>query len=272
MRPRLIIPLLLIVALPLATLTWWGVRMVKTQQDALEHQLQTLVDTQLQEVQDTITLYFLGQQTRLTEDAQSLITETTALRAYLRQQPWVRQVFAMDAEGERLHPPLERPLNEEERRFLQRSAMMWTDKDLLQASINASSEPIVVTRQQESSAKILDYLGSSRSQQAPTQTAEAETAQTSGWYTWYSEAGMNLIFWWRNNAGQLIGFELDPVRMAADIITVLPETRSGNANPGSTMLRVVDERDTVVYQWGAYRPAEQEQRLALLPLDRKSVV
>ena len=74
----------------------------------------------------------------------------------------------------------------------------------------------------------------------------------------------NLIFWRRDSSGQLLGFELEPVRVLADIINVLPATGSFADHTGQARIHLMDERGSVVYQWGRFQ--SEQPALVVLPL------
>jgi signal transduction histidine kinase len=74
-----------------------------------------------------------------------------------------------------------------------------------------------------------------------------------GWYLWHWEGGANLIYWQQNNQQQIIGVELEPVRIKSDLISRLPNTVSDNFR-----LRVLDTAGQIIYQWGAFRPRKTQ--------------
>ena len=77
-----------------------------------------------------------------------------------------------------------------------------------------------------------------------------------GWHVWYSGAEMNHLFWWRDETRHWIGFELDPIRLQANIIGLLPATGGPDDRLGNARIRLVDSAGTVVYQWGRFEPVD----------------
>ncbi|MEZ5582472.1 MAG: hypothetical protein R3F37_06725 [Candidatus Competibacteraceae bacterium] len=131
MRRSLLIALTLLVLLPLGTLTGLGLRVIGNEQQAVEHQQQNLTTARLQAVDATIMAYFARLEQQLLADAHGLAKDTETLRAYLRREPQVRQVFIMSPQGERLHPPVDEPLTETEQAFLERTRDIWRNQDIL---------------------------------------------------------------------------------------------------------------------------------------------
>lgn len=77
---------------------------------------------------------------------------------------------------------------------------------------------------------------------------------------------MNQLFWWRDATRHWIGFELDPVRLQANIIGLLPATGGPEDRLGEARIRLVDSAGTVVYQWGRFEPeGDPAHQLSLSP-------
>lgn len=78
---------------------------------------------------------------------------------------------------------------------------------------------------------------------------------TSGWFVWYWDRGLNLVYWQRRPSGHLVGAALERSRWIADLVAVLPESDSGSdsstTNRLSTSFRVVNAASETVYDWGA---------------------
>lgn len=202
MRNKALIALSLIVLLPVAALGWLGVRLQNSERQALEHQVQALIDAQLVAIDDSLSSYFSARRADLLADTQVLASDVGTLRAYSRSKPLVRQVFLMDAQGERLHPPRDAPLTETEQRFLERSADIWRNRDILYQSAPPASQ-----------------------RSAPSEVAETNAPRSDGWYVWHWGTETDLIFWQRG-IDRLIGIELEPARVKADLIGLLPATGS----------------------------------------------
>ena len=75
---------------------------------------------------------------------------------------------------------------------------------------------------------------------------------SSGWFVWYWDRGLNLVYWQRRPSGHLVGASLERSRWISDVISVLPETESGSASVDrvTSSFRVVNAAAETVYDWG----------------------
>ncbi len=253
MQKKIALGLLLIVALPIALLGWFGLRTAEHEQAAIAHQLQALAMAQLQAVNEKIQRLFLERQNLLLQHS-SLVRmnegvptprPVSDIRDYVRDSLYVQQVLLMDADGKRRFP--DEPLNQAERAMLQRTAAIWENPQrLLQGA------PIQIAPDPDSAAKSADA--------AP---------HRFGWYSWYRDSELHHLFWVRSEGERILGFELDPIRLTSDIIAALPasgDARDARDALGDARIRLRDANGATVYQWGAYEPGEQETSAAMLPL------
>jgi len=75
---------------------------------------------------------------------------------------------------------------------------------------------------------------------------------SSGWFVWYWDRGLNLVYWQRRPSGHLVGASLERSRWISDVISVLPETETGSpsADRVTSSFRVVNAAFETVYDWG----------------------
>lgn len=75
---------------------------------------------------------------------------------------------------------------------------------------------------------------------------------SSGWFVWYWDRGLNLVYWQRRPSGHLVGAALERSRWISDMVAVLPETESGGASSDrvTSSFRVVNSASETVYDWG----------------------
>ena len=75
---------------------------------------------------------------------------------------------------------------------------------------------------------------------------------SSGWFVWYWDRGLNLVYWQRRPSGHLVGASLERSRWISDVISVLPETESGSTSVDrvTSSFRVVNAASETVYDWG----------------------
>lgn len=94
-------------------------------------------------------------------------------------------------------------------------------------------------------------------------------ADSSGWFIWYWDRGLNLILWQRRPSGHIIGCALQRARWISDLIAQLPETVGSNSDrlrSIETRVRLVNSAGSAVYQWGKFEPAGDARPLCEIPL------
>jgi len=86
-----------------------------------------------------------------------------------------------------------------------------------------------------------------------------------GWFMSHWGQDSNLIFWQEGKDNRIVGVEMEPTRVKADLISRLPDTIP-NQNE-DFRLRLLDTAAQVVYQWGNYEiigsQTKPKQRLGL---------
>ncbi len=90
---------------------------------------------------------------------------------------------------------------------------------------------------------------------------------SSGWFVWYWDRGLNLVYWQRRPSGHIVGAALERARWIADLIAVLPETDGGASTASSvaTAFRVVNSAADIVYEWGQ-EPDDEAVPFCEMPL------
>ena len=283
MKFRLTIIFALIVLLPLAVLGWLGIRVARNERLMVEQQFNALVLDRLRDV-DTSISSLLEQRERdlLALPALSSLTPE-ALRRLARESATVRHFFVMNERNELRYPlslelaeayvaassrrndlsdppqpqdlpeaipgeamPL-MPLSSEETAFLARTHEIWTEKRIPTENSEERGAPY---DQPEGKGPL----------------GAASSLPAKGWYAWHWGDGIHFIFWWRDSAGLVVGAELSPVRLASDIIGMLPDTHPERTTlpDGSIVLR--DTKGSALYRWGAYESAESALPLVSLSL------
>ena len=93
-------------------------------------------------------------------------------------------------------------------------------------------------------------------------------ANRQGWYMWHWGSDSNLIFWQQKDNGTIVGVEMEPVRVKADLISRLPDTVPGDES-SDFRLRLLDTAGQVVYQWGNYQLGDQVSTLKNNPQQKR---
>ena len=121
MKTKALAVLLLIVMIPLVLLGWMGIRILRDEQRLHDHQIQTLITSQLKAVDQSIGQLFKTLETEFPEGAAGLSKDPAAVRTFLRGKPDIRQMLIFDSGYQRVFPPGDSPLTRMERRFLERA-------------------------------------------------------------------------------------------------------------------------------------------------------
>ncbi len=292
MKPRSLILIVLIVLLPTGLLAWFGVRMARDEKTVTEQRFRSVMEQRLQDVNRVIARQFSETERQLQVITAIDDFSVSQLRECVRSTPEVTQLFVLSSNGELLYPNPSTPLNGTEQSFLRQTSKMFSDRDLQNAvtlaevkagaedsvppakrvqldesrgisSRTVQSPAIVVSGepQRDGPAEMVASIGApaitteNDAQSAELQSQALSTIgfqSTSGWFVWYWDRGLNLVFWQRRPSGHLVGASLDRSRWIADIIEVLPEFDSASSRTTqlATSFRVVNATSETVYDWG----------------------
>ncbi|MDD5306886.1 MAG: HAMP domain-containing sensor histidine kinase [Deltaproteobacteria bacterium] len=230
MKPGLFAILALIVLIPVGLLAALGVRLARDEREMVRHRLDALVDGRLADVDASIAR-LLEQRGRELERVTEIGSfDPASIRAAVRGARLVRQMFVLDGKGRLEFPSADKEPTETERAFLARTDRIWKDKERF------------------------------------ARPSDGTTAAASGWYAWYADNDLNLIFWRRAEGGKVVGTEVDRIALAADIVAALPDTAAARSGTADTRLSLTDSAGRAVYEWGAYEPGKKEKPRAALPL------
>ncbi|MCH7908496.1 MAG: HAMP domain-containing histidine kinase [Candidatus Hydrogenedentes bacterium] len=247
MKPKLLAVFLLIVFAPLAILGWLGLRFARTEGELMRHRVQEVMAVLLRDFDADIAGLLEQRERELMALPLIAGRPPNEVRALIRTLPAVNQLFALDERGVLMYPDATKELSSTEEAFLRRTSDIWRRHDILAAAGDAGSDRTAPVR---------------KSDQPP------ERSSQKGWHSWYWGEGVNLIFWWREASGTIVGAELNRSRLMADIIAVLPET--GNVPMSQEgvvgMNRLVNSKREPVYQWGHYLLPDGELPLVTIDL------
>ncbi len=100
----------------------------------------------------------------------------------------------------------------------------------------------------------IDTMNAMAFQQNALEASEAGSyPESRGWFVWYWDRGMNLVYWQRRPSGHIVGAALERARWIADLISCLPESSDivKDSATVDTAFRVVTSSVEPVYRWGA---------------------
>ena len=257
MKPKLIIILAILVLAPVALLAWVSLRAVRGEQAMLRRKFEQLHTRKLQDIDERIAQLVQERGRALQVLILDLTPTPKALRNQTRTNPVIEQMFALSADGRLIHPRPSGALSIAERDFLTRTSRIWLDKSLVQAKRRGETSPPTGTVPLSSSA--------SAAPEDP-EDPEAPIPQDHGWHTYYWGSGLRVLFWQRDSTGRVVGAELTRARLLADIIELLPDSNPANPSLPDGRIALVDSQGKVIYQWGRYAPATDEQPQVGIPL------
>lgn len=242
MKPKLTIVLALIVITPLAIVGWLGVRIVRSDQAAVEHGFRELVRGQLQAVDGGLARALENYRNAVIGEMMPFVTDRDTLRRRVRESPYVLQYFVTDADGRFVFPPVGRPLDltAAERRALERTRQIW-DSGVL-AGVSGETE--------------------SRSSIVQTRSDLPST----DWHTWYWGNGLQLLLCAREGT-RLYVAEINRARLVADLVGSLPETDGVSPELALGRIRFADAAGRLMYEWGAFEPVDDAVPVARLTLE-----
>ncbi len=242
--------MILIVVLPLAGLTWLGMRVVRDDEVSLQRKFEDVFAVQIRDIDRIISQHFETLSNELSETARQVEDHPVDIRALLRESPQVRQIIILDHTGTVLHPDPTTELNLNEREFLHEAQELIRDRDLIHAW-RADSD-CDQRRQAATTGK--------------TETAPNHPPRASeGWHVWYWGRGIHLIYWQRRVDGNVVGLLVERGRWMADLIAALPETVNQKHDKipaaSTSRFRLVDSMGDSVYEWGEYEPPAESSPL-----------
>jgi signal transduction histidine kinase len=260
MRARSLLLIAAIVILPLAALSWAGVRLAQDEQVAVQQRFEDLMERRLHDVNSGIERHFDQLERRLRQFTQIDDYDIGELRQRTRTEPLLLQLFVLDAKGDLLYPNPADALNGGEESFLLRASRMFTDHDLVNAvqKDDAAETGDSQNRAAQSSTVVLpsEQLQQEAEQQSDDlgdrQALPPEKVRY-GWFVWFWDRGQNLIYWQRRPSGHIVGAALERARWMADLVAVLPETQpvaDNNSTADQSPIRLLNSHGDVVYQWG----------------------
>lgn len=276
-KRRLALLLGVLVAVPVVLLGLVGTRLARREREAVKQGFDELLTGQLQAYRDRLArelgqmeeeiaaelsragqpaedppmqqLQQMQQRMQAAGPAALFAPDPGRLREATRRSPRARQIFALDARGELIHPHPAGPLTGPEHDFLARTASIWKDRDLLE------QEPPEEASHAPTRSKASRRLAPAR--------------RDHGWYVWYWGSGACFIYWRRAPDGTVLGMEVDRTRLLGELIAAFPEIPEEHGKTAhEKRIRLVDSRGAPLHLWGTWAPpagTAPRVRLALTP-------
>ena len=256
MKPRSLILILLIIGLPCGVLVWAAVRIARNEQIVVQQQFHDLMEQRLLDVNNSVERCFQQVEAHLQDLTSLNDPDISTLRHLGRSEPLVMQMFLLTPNGQLQYPGPEQTLNGSERRFLLKTSKMFSEQHLSVASTEAVSGVAESVADPPAAAGRLSPQKQSVAPSAdpPSEVLQSVNTTDAGWFVWYWDRGLNLIYWNRRQSGQIVGAALDRARWMAELIGQLPDSSatrgSGQPPQSEPRIRVVNAASDPVYQWG----------------------
>ncbi len=272
---KLMITLALIVLLPLMLLGWQGWKISQDDQQLNDARFDSLVSARMGQVDTLVQSYFEEIKLKWNLLIPQWDLGNQAIRQRIESDGNIRQIFVIDAQRIRRFPPIDNEITAAEKTFVDRLEAVWRDPQMLFS--NQSSHQNIegegsVTKSPKKS------FSNSRASAKSSSTADInsylDNSSSQGWYMWHWGSDSNLIFWQQSKDKNIVGIEMEPIRVKADLISRLPDTAPDDLTD-TFRLRLLDTAGHVVYQWGVYdiTPVEvaQQKRSLSYPLSSWSL-
>jgi signal transduction histidine kinase len=93
-----------------------------------------------------------------------------------------------------------------------------------------------------------------------------------GWTVWHEGTKTQTFFWFWNQQNNLVGLKLSTSHWLSELINQLPDDREAQSLLGNARIKLIDEKQRTIYQWGEFEDSlndsnkAQGQRLLGHPL------
>jgi signal transduction histidine kinase len=247
-KPKLIAIYVIIVSAPLIAVVALGFTLARNEQRMVAIRFHDLLLGRLADIRSSINGLIQERERDVTAAGTLSTTSRDELRRLSRSSGTIRQYFVLGLDGQLIYPSPASELTISETQFLERTRSIWTNGEIPRASGESALFQAVSLRPAQSSSAVADK----------------------GWHSGYWGSGLELIYWWRDEQGNIVGAEFSTARLTADIIGILPVSWPGMPRENSALpearIELVDAKGTTLYGWGGYSTSEGEEPLAELAL------
>jgi len=242
------------VLLPLALITYLGLRLAHYEQQNVNRQLNVLLTGQLNSINTDLAQFLENRRRQISDILAAAEPNADKLRSIADKSPFIAQVFLLNPQGFLIYPNPKDNLTADELAFLRRAQDILSYNTLVNQSPPDSPAQANPSRQQQTS-----HFDSAQNQAARQQISPAtidNSQLTRGWFTWFWGYGLHIILWQRQPNGSIIGADLDSSRLLADVINILPEESYSTENYLKGRIVLCDAADKNIYQWGRFEPPD----------------
>lgn len=271
---KLAVILLLIVLLPLFFLGWQGWKISKDTKKLEAAQFDSLVEARLNQVDSLLQSYFEEMQVKWSLLIPQWQLTDTEIRKVIQNDGNIRQIFVIDVNKQRRFPPLDQQITAAEKRFVNRLEKVLQDPQMLFSNQTLIAENDAVSDRYgtsiamqpqplRKSAKISPRVSKEVASAAPPSALADSEAMSQenrqGWFMWHWGSDANLVFWQQTADKNIVGIEMDPVRIKSDLISRLPDSKQDGSEK-DFRIRLQDASGQVVYQWGGFPIIESKSK------------
>ncbi|MCC6793937.1 MAG: HAMP domain-containing histidine kinase [Candidatus Hydrogenedentes bacterium] len=249
MNYRLLILLVLMIAVPLAVLTWLGVRLQAAERATLDDFADQLHTEELRGFAQSISTVVQQTERDIQAKLDSASIDPNSLRRLLQESPHVTQFFRLD-DNVLLYPAFDEYSNASEEEFLLRTRDIWRNGELMTQS---PPEELLSSSIQSVSKTMISNV--------------ALNERPYGWYVWHWGSDIHLLLWTRRTEGIIIGAELNRPRLVSEIIAALPGIDPDEILVPSKRIELRNSREEIIYTFGPGNAASATQLRAELPLE-----
>lgn len=230
MRLRIQILLILVFFIPVATLTWLGMKLIATEQEAVQTRMVKVFEEHLRD-SETAMLEVLSQEE---ESISNYFEEIEADKIPLEpDHPLVKQIVVTDSIGSLLYPDVDHVIRSTER--IEPSFHRFLSED------------------REETFGLIDGIISDYKLAVSAQENEFYEK----WHHWDKGENSGLFFMKKMESGDIIYAAIDETALKSRLIAALPAKAAEEyALPLCTKL--VDENNTVIYRFGSFDPVNKK--------------
>jgi len=226
---------LILVFVPMGLLLWVGARMGEYEQDRIRVKFERFLQDRLGDIDDSLKDFMRSREHALQALLQVSSPEPDVLEQIQRSNPLVGHVFFIDPKGRIIYPPPGENADEAQRDFLLRTKEILKHANLFYSSVQEGVSP------------------------PSGDNIKPQFSRGHGWYVWFWGEGINVLFWRRDSRGNIIGAELNRIRLISEIIARLPETNPQKQSSFGGMISLDDSKGEALYKWGRHTPGENEK-------------